>query len=64
MTLRRDGSGLLEGPIKQAVTWEIKGNELCIKMGVMIGTKCLTGVAVKSGFQTFHHRDAAFLFTR
>jgi hypothetical protein len=64
MVLHKDGSGILEGPITIKVRWAIKGQYFCIKMGVFLGTKCLTGFAVNRGYQTYLNKKPGFLFYR
>jgi hypothetical protein len=64
LTFSPNGKALFEGPIRMDIKWVIKGDTFCLKMGMMLGTKCLTGRAVKGGYQTFEKNKAAFHFTR
>jgi hypothetical protein len=64
MTFMPGGKAVLYGPITMNIGWAVKGQEFCIAMGMMLGTKCLTATAVKGGYQTFQKGKPAFLFTR
>lgn len=39
MVFNKDGTGLFEGPMTMSTTWEIRGQEICLKM--MAGVRCL-----------------------
>jgi hypothetical protein len=64
MTFMPGGKAKFSGPMTMNVSWKIKGQEFCIAMGLMLGTKCLTATAAKGGYQTFEKGKPGFLFTR
>lgn len=64
MTFLPGGKAKFSGPMTMDVSWKIKGQEFCIAMGLMLGTKCLTAKTAKGGYQTFEKGKAGFLFTR
>jgi hypothetical protein len=55
---------LTQGKRTVKAKWHVKGQEICLAMGIMLGTKCLTGVAEGRGYQTYEKNKRAFLFTR
>lgn len=55
---------LTQGKTTVDAKWHIKGKEICLAMGFMLGTKCLTGVAEARGYRTYEKNKQAFLFTR
>ncbi len=64
MTFLPGGKAKFSGPMTMDVSWKIKGQEFCIAMGLMLGTKCLTAKTAKGGYQTFEKGKPGFLFTR
>ncbi len=64
MIFNKDGSGQLIAPRTMKISWVIKGQEFCIKMGMMLGTRCVTATQVKNGYQTYQKNKPGFLFTR
>lgn len=52
ITLNKDGTGKFEGPITLSISWEVEGQNLCIKLG-MPGTKCLRFRQMASAYEGF-----------
>ncbi len=58
------GTGQIQKPVKLKIKWVTKGNEFCMKMGFMLGTKCFQAVKTANGYQGFSNGKASITFTR
>lgn len=65
LTLNRDGTGSARGPMPFAmpITWEIKGESVCITVGPA-GTKCVRFRRVASGFEGWNGTQLDLELTR
>ena len=63
-TFNSDGTGKLSGPITMSIKWKLKGENFCIAMGMMLGTKCFRFVAVKGGYQGYAKDKPGMAFRR
>lgn len=52
LTLNKDGTGKFEGPITLSISWDVQGQNLCIRLG-MPGTKCLRFRQVANAFEGY-----------
>lgn len=63
ITLNKDGSGTFEGPITMSISWERKGEDICLNLR-MAGTKCLRFVAIANGYEAYNAGKLDLTFTR
>lgn len=63
ITLNKDGSGTFEGPITMSISWERKGEDICLNLR-MAGTKCVRFVAIANGYQAYNAGKLDLTFTR
>lgn len=63
LTLSPDGTGVFDGPMKIATTWQIKGEEICLNLQG-IGVKCLRFVQTQTGFNGFEGRKLSITLSR
>lgn len=52
MTLNADGTGLFEGPGTFPMSWEIKGQDICLNLRIA-GVRCLRFRQVAGGFEGY-----------
>jgi hypothetical protein len=63
-TFNGDGKGKLTGPISKSIKWTMEGDNFCIAMGMMLGTRCLRFVAIKGGYQGYVKDKPGMAFRR
>ena len=63
LTLRKDGSGRFEGPITVNASWEVKGEEICVRLS-LAGTKCLRFSPAPRGFEAWQAGKLDLTLTR
>jgi hypothetical protein len=52
LTLNPDGTGRFEGPVTLGVGWTIRGEEICLRLGV-IRTRCLRFQPIPGGYEAW-----------
>jgi hypothetical protein len=52
MTFNSDGTGLFEGPGTMPMSWEIKGQDVCLNLRI-VGVRCLRFRQVAGGFEGY-----------
>jgi hypothetical protein len=60
----RDGTGRIESPVGIKIAWVAKGEEFCMKMGFMLGTRCFQAVRTANGFQGYTKGKPSITFSR
>jgi hypothetical protein len=63
ITLNQDGTGIFEGPITIAISWERKDEDICLNLKVA-GTKCLRFRPVAGGYEAYAAGKLDLTFTR
>lgn len=64
LTLHANGSGRFEGPVTRDITWAIRGEELCIALGLPLGSRCLRFRRQGHGFAAHAAGEPAFTLSR
>ena len=64
LTLHPNGIGRFEGPVTRAITWSVRGQEICIAIGLPIGTRCLRFLRHGQGFAAHEAGEPAFTLSR
>jgi hypothetical protein len=63
-TFNSDGSGKVSGPINKSIKWKMDGENFCIAMGMILGTKCQQFVAINGGYQGYAKDKPGMTFRR
>lgn len=63
LTLRKDGGGRFEGPITVSAAWEVKGEEICVRLS-LAGTKCLRFSPAPGGYEAWQAGKLDLTLTR
>ena len=64
LTIHPNGTGRFEGPVTRAITWSLQGQEICIAIGLPIGTRCLRFLRHGPGFAAHEAGAPAFTLSR
>jgi hypothetical protein len=64
LTLQPNGTGRFEGPVTRAITWSVQGQEICIAIGLPVGTRCLRFLRHGPGFAAHEAGEPAFTLSR
>jgi hypothetical protein len=63
-TFYSNGTGRFSGPIKKSIKWKMDGENFCIVMGMMLGTKCLRFTVIDGGYQGYAKDKPGMTFRR
>lgn len=64
LTLHPNGTGRFEGPVTRGITWSVQGQEICIAIGLPVGTRCLRFLRHGQGFGAHEAGEPAFILSR
>jgi hypothetical protein len=64
MTINPDKTFVFEGPMTIEDAWFLRGEEICLKMGIFLGDKCLRFAPADKGFDAFEDGEPVFSLTR
>lgn len=64
MTFLPDGTGVFNGPMRMSTTWRVDGDRLCVRMGMMPSSKCVTLRRSGAGFEGYEDAEFAFRLSR
>lgn len=64
ITINADKTFVFEGPITISDEWSLRGEALCLHMGLLLGDKCLRFEPIDKGFQAYEDGTPAFTLTR
>ena len=63
ITFNRDGTGTFDGPITMSLSWEIKRDDVCIRVS-FVENKCVRFRPIARGFQAYVGSKLDMTFTR
>jgi hypothetical protein len=64
ITINPDKTFVFDGPMTISDTWFLRGDELCLRMGLFLGDKCLRFAPNAGGFDAYEDEEFVFALTR
>ncbi len=64
MVFLPDGTGRFDGPMRMSIAWRIEGDRLCVRMGLMPRSRCVTLRRSGVGYEAHEGTKRAFSLSR